>query len=126
MARGRWPPAAHSRRDGQREPERPRAVPRGRDGRLPLEAAGSSFAARGDRPVGGRRPAASRPGLMRERTPEEAMHGPADHEAPDAASAPAHAEGLIVLLVDDQPIVAEAVRRMLASEGDIDLRYCRE
>ncbi|MGE5569889.1 MAG: SpoIIE family protein phosphatase [Rhodospirillales bacterium] len=31
-----------------------------------------------------------------------------------------------VLLVDDQPIVAEAVRRMLASEPDIAFFYCQE
>jgi phosphoserine phosphatase RsbU/P len=30
----------------------------------------------------------------------------------------------IVLLVDDQPIIAEAVRRMLASEPDIVFHYC--
>lgn len=29
-----------------------------------------------------------------------------------------------VLLVDDQPIVAEAIRRMLASEFDMDYHYC--
>jgi phosphoserine phosphatase RsbU/P len=31
-----------------------------------------------------------------------------------------------VLLVDDQPIVAEAVRRMLAPESDITLHYCQD
>jgi phosphoserine phosphatase RsbU/P len=31
-----------------------------------------------------------------------------------------------VLLVDDQPIVGEAVRRMLASEGDIVLHFCSD
>jgi len=31
-----------------------------------------------------------------------------------------------VLLVDDQPIVAEAVRRMLADESDIDFHYCSD
>lgn len=31
-----------------------------------------------------------------------------------------------VLLVDDQPIVAEMVRRMLAPESDINLHYCQE
>jgi len=30
----------------------------------------------------------------------------------------------IVLLVDDQPMVAEAIRRMLADEADIDFYYC--
>ncbi len=32
----------------------------------------------------------------------------------------------IVLLVDDQVIVAEALRRMLASEADIELHYCAD
>src|SRR3954451_578161 len=31
-----------------------------------------------------------------------------------------------VLLVDDQPIIGEAVRRMLACEVDIDFHYCRD
>ncbi len=31
-----------------------------------------------------------------------------------------------VLLVDDQPIIGEAVRRMLASQGDIRFRYCQD
>ena len=30
----------------------------------------------------------------------------------------------VVLLVDDQPIVGEAVRRAVAQEGDIDFHYC--
>ena len=30
----------------------------------------------------------------------------------------------MVLLVDDQPIVAEAIRRMLMHEPDIDFHYC--
>lgn len=30
-----------------------------------------------------------------------------------------------VLLVDDQPIVAESIRRLLASETDIELHYCQ-
>lgn len=32
----------------------------------------------------------------------------------------------LVLLVDDQPMVAEAVRRMLASENDIEFHYCND
>ncbi len=32
----------------------------------------------------------------------------------------------IVLLVDDQPIIAEGIRRMLADEGDIVFHYCEE
>ncbi len=31
-----------------------------------------------------------------------------------------------VLLVDDQPIIGEAVRRMLATQDDIDFRYCQD
>lgn len=31
-----------------------------------------------------------------------------------------------VLLVDDQPLIGEAVRRMLLGEPDIDFRYCRD
>ena len=31
---------------------------------------------------------------------------------------------IIVLLIDDQPMIAEAVRRMLASESDITFHYC--
>ena len=31
-----------------------------------------------------------------------------------------------VLLVDDQPMIGEAVRRMLAGEPDIDFHYCRD
>jgi phosphoserine phosphatase RsbU/P len=31
-----------------------------------------------------------------------------------------------VLLVDDQPIIGEAVRRMLANETDVDLHYCSD
>ena len=31
-----------------------------------------------------------------------------------------------VLLIDDQAIVAESVRRMLASEPDIQFHYCQE
>lgn len=33
---------------------------------------------------------------------------------------------LVVLLVDDQPIIGEAVRRALASEIDIDFHYCAQ
>jgi phosphoserine phosphatase RsbU/P len=31
-----------------------------------------------------------------------------------------------VLLIDDQPMIGEAVRRMLAGEPDIDFHYCRD
>ncbi len=36
------------------------------------------------------------------------------------------AHGIVVLLVDDQPIIAEAVRRMLADQPDITLHYCQD
>jgi sigma-B regulation protein RsbU (phosphoserine phosphatase) len=43
-------------------------------------------------------------------------------------SAPAHPapRGVTVLLVDDQPIIGEAVRRMLAGEEGLTLHYCRD
>lgn len=31
-----------------------------------------------------------------------------------------------VLLIDDQPMIGEAVRRMLAGEPDVDFHYCRD
>ena len=33
---------------------------------------------------------------------------------------------MTVLLVDDQAIIAEAVRRMLADESDISFHYCND
>ena len=42
---------------------------------------------------------------------------------PLPTSGPRHG---VVLLVDDQPIIGEAVRRMLAGEDSIDFHYCRE
>ena len=36
------------------------------------------------------------------------------------------ARGVTVLLVDDQPIIGEAVRRMLAGEEGITLHYCQQ
>jgi adenylate cyclase len=41
-----------------------------------------------------------------------------------AAALPKHA--IKVLLVDDQPIIGEAVRRLLATEEDIIFRYCSD
>jgi len=40
------------------------------------------------------------------------------------ASAPAHL--ISVLLIDDQPIVGAAIRRLLSSETDISLQYCQD
>lgn len=45
-------------------------------------------------------------------------------EAEPTAGLPEHA--VSVLLVDDQPIIGEAVRRMLASQEDINFRYCND
>jgi len=42
---------------------------------------------------------------------------------PPQASAP---RGVVVLLVDDQPIIGEAVRRMLAGEEGISFHYCKD
>ena len=48
-----------------------------------------------------------------------------DPQPSDAA--PALTEHAVsVLLVDDQPIIGEAVRRMLASQEDIQFRYCND
>jgi sigma-B regulation protein RsbU (phosphoserine phosphatase) len=33
---------------------------------------------------------------------------------------------IVVLLIDDQPIIAESVKRMLAGENDITLHYCQD
>lgn len=44
---------------------------------------------------------------------------------PLATSLP-HDYSTMVMLVDDQAIVAEAVRRMLADQPDIDFHYCRD
>jgi two-component system chemotaxis family response regulator WspR len=40
------------------------------------------------------------------------------------ASAAAQADRAVVLLVDDQPMVGEAIRRMLLDQPDIDYHYC--
>jgi len=42
-----------------------------------------------------------------------------------AAPSPAAPRGVTVLLVDDQPIIGEAVRRMLAGEDGISFHYCK-
>ena len=43
-----------------------------------------------------------------------------------AAPPPAAPRGVTVLLVDDQPIIGEAVRRMLAGEEGISFHYCKD
>ena len=47
---------------------------------------------------------------------------------PEAVGSPAGltSHAIRVLLVDDQPIIGEAVRRMLAAETDIQFRYCQD
>ena len=47
----------------------------------------------------------------------------ADAAAPMQAGAP-QAERAVVLLVDDQPMVGEAIRRMLLDQPDIEYQYC--
>lgn len=47
---------------------------------------------------------------------------PAEGRTPDAGSSPP----LLVLLVDDQALVSESVRRMLSSENDLCLHYCSD
>jgi phosphoserine phosphatase RsbU/P len=44
----------------------------------------------------------------------------------DGGPVAAREHSVTVLLVDDQPIIAEAVRRMLAAETDIQFHYCRD
>ena len=46
------------------------------------------------------------------------MSSPTQQEPPSVSS------DIRVMLVDDQAMIGEAVRRMLAGESDIDYRYC--
>ena len=52
------------------------------------------------------------------------MSAPEAIDVAEATSLPRHA--IKVLLVDDQAIIGEAVRRMLTSEKDIVFRYCND
>ena len=52
------------------------------------------------------------------------MSTPVMMDAEAAAPLPKHA--IKVLLVDDQAIIGEAVRRLLATEEDISFRYCSD
>lgn len=45
---------------------------------------------------------------------------------PQAPFAPDDTPGTSVLLVDDQPIIGEAVRRLLAGEDDLAFHFCRD
>ena len=47
-------------------------------------------------------------------------------QEPVVATAPVPQRPIRVLLIDDQAIIAEAVRRMLASETDILFHYCSD
>ena len=47
------------------------------------------------------------------------------HDRCSATPAPIRAHGIMVLLVDDQAMVGEAVRRALLDEPDIDFHYLR-
>src|SRR5690349_17197052 len=46
--------------------------------------------------------------------------------APQSTPPPADNYMALVLLVDDQVMICEAVRRMLASQSDIDFHYCTD
>lgn len=52
------------------------------------------------------------------------MSSPATSPPGGAETAPQPAGAIVVLLVDDQPLIGEAVRRMLHDEPGIDFRYC--
>jgi adenylate cyclase len=52
------------------------------------------------------------------------MSAPQTLDVADAAALPKHA--IKVLLVDDQAIIGEAIRRMLAPEKDIIFQYCND
>ena len=43
-----------------------------------------------------------------------------------AVSADLNSHGAMVLLVDDQVVVGEAIRRALVPEGNIDFHYCSD
>ena len=51
---------------------------------------------------------------------------PAKSSGDDKPPFPEHDYHVMVLLVDDQAMVCEAIRRMLASQPDIDFHYCAD
>src|SRR5438270_8977141 len=55
---------------------------------------------------------------------DEGTNYPADTQADRQARAPEY--HAMVLLVDDQAMVCEAVRRALANQSDIDFHYCAD
>src|SRR5580692_11689600 len=54
------------------------------------------------------------------------MNDRAQAVATQRAAASESTRRLRVLLVDDQPMIGEAVRRMLMSETDVDFAYCSD
>lgn len=52
------------------------------------------------------------------------MSLPGTSETAEQAPAPTPARSIMVLLVDDQPLIGEAVRRALHEEPEIDFHYC--
>ena len=52
--------------------------------------------------------------------------GPAHSSGEDKPPFPEHDYHVMVLLVDDQAMVCEAIRRALASQPDIDFHYCAD
>src|SRR3954471_24660995 len=46
--------------------------------------------------------------------------------APASPSTPAPGHPVVVLLIDDQPIVGHAVKQMLLPESDIQFHFCKE
>lgn len=51
---------------------------------------------------------------------------PTRREGEEPESLPHRRTHAMVMLVDDQPIVAEAIKRALASDGEIDFHYCTD
>ena len=64
---------------------------------------------------------------MAEERPNPAPEGdPGSQSAAQSGAGQPPEYHVMVLLVDDQAMVCEAVRRALANEGDIDFHYCSE
>lgn len=47
-------------------------------------------------------------------------------ESEDTTKSPEEEHHAVILLVDDQPMVGEGIRRMLADESDMDFHYCED
>ncbi|MST95317.1 MAG: response regulator [Pedosphaera sp.] len=63
---------------------------------------------------------------MPDAKPEVRSQKPEDRTPPSALRPPSSDYHVMVLLVDDQAMVCEAVRRALANEPDIDFHYCAD